>query len=85
MRGDAQVNNEIARLTAVLKNHRLSREARSVLVAQVNVLSLRLSPEQVAHRHYHQGDHDLWMALDVVARWLAEEPGVNAPSNGLGR
>jgi hypothetical protein len=83
MRSDAQVDNEITRITAIVRRTRTSREARAVLMAQVRVLTLRLTPEQVRHRHYHHGSQDLWMALDAVARWLVEEPGVKAPTAGL--
>jgi hypothetical protein len=79
MRKDAQVNNEIARLTAALKRHSLSREARWTLREQIDVLHLRLSEDGVRDRY--QGDALIDMLK--VAAWLDEEEGATAPSANL--
>lgn len=91
MRRDAQVNNEIARLTAALKRPHWNRDARGLMNEEIKVLTLRLTPKQVEDRYYvdetaeeyREGDNDLWVALDIVARWLDEEEGVKPPSAGL--
>ena len=91
MKTNAVIDNEVAKLTSALKSPHWSHQARHLMNQQINVLVLRLTPQQVEDRYYEDettedykpGDNDLWMALDAVARWTANERGVAAPSKGL--
>ena len=79
MRDDREVNNEIARLTVVLKRHTLRREQRMLIQEQIHVLAMRFTPMQVRDRY--RGD-DL-TAMTEVARWLAGEEDVKRPSGAI--
>lgn len=76
MRDDNEVNNEIARLTVILKDAGMTRERRSTIHEQVLVLALRLTADQAVVR-FHGCDP---AAMQQAARWLAGEAGIERPS-----
>lgn len=82
MKTDTEVNNEIVALSnALALTNRWNAAAREQLLESVEVLKKRMTPEQVKEEYYVEetsadyceGDNDLWISMDRVARWLTGE------------
>jgi hypothetical protein len=92
MRSDMEVNAEIVRLkNALAQADRWSVGAREQLEAQVQVLTKRMTKDQIEHEWYEDettpdycdGDNELWSLADAAGNWLRGERGYDAPSEGL--
>lgn len=94
MKSREEIAAEISKLKHALKlKNRWNAATRQQIEGQIEVLEMRMDPEEVEARwyvdetaeEYRDGDNDLWIELDATARWMAGEEDFDAPSKGLPR
>jgi hypothetical protein len=91
MRSDAEIDGEIAALRQALKSLHWNTSARNTIVQSIEVLSKRMTAEQVEQAYYEdettpdytEGGNDLYNELARVCQWMHGAAGYKAPSETL--